>query len=28
LPADELFEEDLWDPEYYDEQDSFSWDRV
>lgn len=24
LPADELFEEDLWDPEYYDEQDSFS----
>lgn len=24
LPADELFEEDVWDPEYYDEQDSFS----
>lgn len=28
LPADELFEEDLWDPEYYDEQDSFSWDQM
>jgi hypothetical protein len=24
LPADELFVEDVWDPEYYDEQDSFS----
>jgi hypothetical protein len=24
LPADELFEEDMWDPEYYDEQDSIS----
>jgi hypothetical protein len=24
LPADELFEEDMWDPEYYEEQDSFS----
>jgi hypothetical protein len=24
LPADELFEEDTWDPEYYEEQDSIS----